>query len=121
MPGPTGRVTSYQPVYSAQFIVYTDAAPNTTYEVPAGATAVIRDFSAIATVAATLVQVTIQDSATAPACIVASLELAGLEQYAQWVGRVVIPAGGIITLNLGSLSAGVSSYVGGYLLTNVAP
>lgn len=110
---------SYSPVFSSQFIVYTDAAPITEYEVPAGFTAVIRDATFIATVAATLCQVSIQDSEAAPACTVISETLAGIETYSQWTGRIVVPAGGLINLVLGSLAAGVSAYVGGYSLRNV--
>lgn len=104
------------PVYSAQFIVYTDASPNFTFDVPTGFTAVIRDFTYWADVAATLAQVEIQDSSAAPGVIVASLEALGVGEYHQWVGRVVVPGGGVITLTLGSLSAGSNIYVGGYLL-----
>jgi len=79
---------------------------------------VIRDVTYWADVAATLVQVAIQDDDAAPECVVVSLEALGVGTYQQWQGRVVVPAGGIITLTVGDLSAGSSVYVGGYLLRN---
>lgn len=115
----TARVVpSYSPVFSTQFIVYVDAAPNLSYEVPAGFTAVVRDVTFYATIAGTLCQVTIQDSGAAPVVTVVSEELAGLGAYEQWTGRVVVPEGGFIGLVLGSLAAGINAYVGGYLLRN---
>lgn len=108
------------PPWSSQFILYTDSAPNLTFEVPAANVAVLRDFTAFATVAATFAQLRIQNSEAAPAITVASLELAAIEAYEQWTGRVVVPGGGVISLNLGSLAAGLEIYVGGYLL-NASP
>jgi hypothetical protein len=104
------------PVFSSQFIVYTDAAPNTSYEVPDGFVAVIRDFTLFTSIGATGAQLSIQNSATASSCVVAWLAAAGLEDYHQWTGRVVVPSGGFITLDVVSAGEGANSYVGGYLL-----
>lgn len=112
---------AYSPVFSTQFILYTDATPNLSYAVPAGATAVLRDATFYSTVAATLCQVNIQDSDEAEAVVVVSEEIAGVGVYAQWTGRVVVPGGGFINLELGSLAAGINAYVGGYLLQNQVP
>jgi hypothetical protein len=111
-------VPSYSPVFSSQFILYTDATPNLSFAVPAGFTAVVRDVTFYATVAGTLCQVAIQDSEDAEGVTVVSEELAGVGVYVQWTGRIVVPAGGLINLVLGSLAAGVNAYVGGYLLRN---
>lgn len=106
-----------RPVYSQQFLAYTDSSPETEFEVPSGYVAVIRQCTAVVTAALTFCQVGIQDSGAAPVCYVWSVELAGLLVSAAFEGRVVVPAGGIISINLGSLSAGASVYVGGYLLS----
>lgn len=109
---------SYSPVFSSQFIVYTDATPNTLFEVPSGFTAVVRDFTAFATASLTLVQLSISDSTGAPECTFASLNLTGLEIAQQWTGRVVVPENGFIVLTAGTLRANLQAYVGGYLLRN---
>lgn len=106
-----------RPVYSEQFIVYTDAAPITEFEVPTGYTAVIRQITGLVTESLTYLQVGIQDDPSAPVCYVWSWEAVGLLVSTTWEGRVVVPALGIISLNLGSLESGTSVYVGGYLLT----
>lgn len=111
-------MASYSPIFSSQFIVYTDSTPNTSFEVPAGFTAVLRDFTASWTLAGTYSQVTIQNDEAAPACIVAQLEMSGLVGYDQWTGRIVVPAGGVINLVIGDAATGLSFYVGGYLLRN---
>ena len=109
-------MASYSPVFSSQFIVYTDSAPTTSFEVPAGFTAVIRDFSAFGQYAATIYQVAIQNSDEAPNCVVAQIELVGVADWGQVQGRWVVPAGGFINLYMGELEIGSQAYVGGYLL-----
>lgn len=110
---------SYSPVFSSQFIVYSDSTPNSSFIVPAGFTAVIRDMTGYANVSATLLHLLIGDSSLAPAVTVASIELAGVGTYGQWTGRVVVPEDGIIEIYSGSLVSGLQVYVGGYLLRNV--
>jgi len=111
-------MASYSPIFSAQFIVYTDSTPNVSYEVPAGFTAVLRDFTAAWTIAGTFFQVGIQNDEEAPECIVAQIEAVGAVGYEQWTGRVVVPSGGFITIEIGEAASGLSFYVGGYLLRN---
>jgi len=107
-----------RPVYSAQFLLYTDSAPNTEYEVPAGFTAVIRDITCYSEAAGTLAQLFIENAAGAPAVTVYSAEVLGFAAYDQWTGRVVVPSGGLMTLTFGELAVGLQVYVGGYLLTD---
>jgi len=111
-------VPSYSPVFSSQFISYTDAAPNTSFDVPTGFTAVVRDITAYATLAATELLVQYGNGEDAPLVSFAQLTLGGISAYAQWTGRVVVPAGGTIELDAGSLVSGLEIYVGGYLLRN---
>lgn len=112
-------MASYSPVFSSQFIVYGGGAGSLEFAVPAGFTAVIRDFTVRAIYAATLAQVQIQNSEAAPAIVVAQLSAAGIEDYEQWTGRVVVPGGGTISALIGTLAADPDIYVGGYLLRNV--
>jgi hypothetical protein len=111
-------VPSYSPVFSSQFILYTDPAPNTEFDVPSGFTAVIRDFTFYTSVGDTVSQLAIQDSGSAPQVVCAQLSGTGVNSYAQWQGRVVVPAGGIITLYPGEVGFDQQMYVGGYLLRN---
>lgn len=109
---------SYSPVFSVQFIVYTPAAPNESYEVPAGFTAVIREVDLYQEAGASTVVVSAQDSDSAPVATFAALSLTGTIDSDQWTGRVVVPAGGIISIYPVSIGTGATVYVGGYLLRN---
>jgi len=114
-------VPSYSPVYSAQFILYTSVDPTTSYEIPSGFTAVVRDFTGYSDGGASLCQLLIQNDGSAPELVVAQLSFAGIAAYAQWQGRVVVPAGGFILIQPGALLVNPGFYVGGYLLRDVAP
>jgi len=111
-------VASYSPVFSAQFIVYTDAAPILAYEVPSGFTAVVRDFSLYTEAGGVVGQLLLADAAGSPECVVASIGALGVAAYGQWQGRIVAPGGAFLTLSLTSEDLGTSAYVGGYLLRN---
>lgn len=76
----------------------------------------IRDFTLFTAVGAVIAYVTIQNSSIAPTVVVARLETVGALAYAQWTGRVVVPAGGFIAVVEGGPSSGTEVYVGGYLL-----
>jgi hypothetical protein len=104
------------PAYSKPFIYYTDSTPNTEFDVPMGFVAVLRDFTAYASAAATICQILAQGSSEADTIAVAQLELAAIAAYGQWTGRVVLPYPGIFTFVAGGLSTGVQAYAGGYLL-----
>ena len=103
-------------IFSAQLILYTEAAPNETFEVPAGFVAVMRDCSLFTAVGAAAGYVTVQNSATGPTVVVARLETVGALAYDQWQGRVVVPAGGFLSFVNGSFGTGGEFYAGGYLL-----
>lgn len=109
---------SYSPVFSTQLILYTDAAPNLSFLVPDGFTAVVRDFSAQTNLGGVIAQLFVQNDVDAPLVCVAQAETAGVAGYDQWQGRVVAPAGATLSLELSTADSGTSVYVGGYLLRN---
>lgn len=112
-------MASYSPVYSAQFVVRHSGDPLVPFIVPDGFTAVIRDFTVFSSAAGLIAQVQIQDSAEAPAVVVAQLGELDVAAYGQWQGRIVLPAPGIINVSLTEVGASAGIYVGGYLLRNV--
>lgn len=109
---------SYSPVFSEQFILSDEALGYPSFLVPAGFTAVVRDFSAFTADGVELAQVLIQNSGAAPAIVVASVGSILAAGYGQWQGRAVCPGGGTISVSLTYLLGGPDVYVGGYLLRN---
>jgi hypothetical protein len=111
-------VASYSPVFSSQFILYTDETPNTQFAVPEGFTAVVREVDI--RIADTLAGVTvgISTDAGAPTIWFTQLTVGVTYASAQWQGRVVCPSPGLIVLSEGSVGTGLTIYVGGYLLRN---
>lgn len=110
---------SYSPVYSVPFIEYTAAAPNETFLVPEGMTAVIRWAGGYVELGEDISNLWISGDLEAPKIYVAVLTPAGINTVSTWSGRVVALEGytiGIDTANFGELS---TVYVGGYLLRNV--
>ncbi len=109
----------YSPVYSAPFIQYSAAAPNTSFEVPAGYTAVCRYGVVTQDIGAYDASFYFQDSEAAPYVTFWSKTGIGEFNTEEWKGRVVVPAGGIIYLFFSTLGSAPSGYLGGYLLRNV--
>lgn len=109
---------SYSPVFSSQFIVASELDGISSFLVPAGFTAVVRDFSSWFSAGGAVVQLVVQNSEAAPGVTVAAVGAAGVAEYSQWQGRVVVPAGGIMTVDTTYLGATPDIYVGGYLLRN---
>lgn len=107
---------AYSPVFSQGFLYYTEATPNDNFEVPPGFVAVIREFDMMVNIAAADAALRIQNSAAAPLINVVYLEVAAILGSAQWRGRIVVPSGGFISLFQFKFGAGMSMYVGGYLL-----
>lgn len=107
-----------EPVYSAQFINYSGSTPNTQYEVPAGFTAVVREIDYTVAAADTALGVYFANSPDAPTIWIDARTIAAVLQSEQWTGRVVVPAGGLITLDAIDVGDTVTVYVGGYLLGN---
>jgi len=106
------------PVYSAPFILYTNAAPNTSFIVPAGFTAVVRQISGYQTIGGWEMAVAFQNSEAAPSYVVAWLGQAGDFNYVAQEGRWVLGEGGIMDCGVSELGSTFSFYVGGYLLAN---
>jgi len=111
-------VPSYSPVFSAQFIVYTDSTPNTEYEVPAGFTAVVRQLSFFSSVSAAGWEFAINNTLGAPLCVIAGNSELGVLVFDNIEGRWVVPETGTMELFFSGPSSGVSFYAGGYLLRN---
>lgn len=109
---------SYSPVFSSQLILGSDSTGYPSFDVPAGFTAVVRDFSQWDIAGGATTELVIQNSGAAPGIVSARLENAGVAAYSQWQGRVVVPEGGIISLTVTHIFAGPDVYVGGYLLRN---
>lgn len=113
-------MSGYSPVFSSQFIVNTQDAPNYAFEVPEGFTAVVRDVTIWTEVGAEACTVGFQNSDAAPVCWFVWLQAVGVGTSNLWQGRVVVPGGGTIVLDEGGISYTTAVYVGGYLLRNVA-
>lgn len=109
---------SYSPVFSAPFIQFTTPAPNAEYQVPAGFTAVVRQWSCYQDIGGWVMKVGIVDAAGAPELTIVEAGQAGDFNYVAGTGRWVVPGGGYILLSLSSLGSDTSAYVGGYLLRN---
>jgi hypothetical protein len=107
-----------RPVYSSPFINWSDAAPNATFEVPSGFTAVVREFDACTVLGDVLIGLYIADSVDASAVYIHYGSVLGAAQSDQWQGRVVVPENGIIGIVGAALGYELGVYVGGYLLTN---
>lgn len=109
---------SYSPVFSQGFIYYTPDTPNSTFDVPTGFTAVIRDVECSCEAGGSLFQIFAANAAGASAYTIQYLTVGGLTTSARWEGRVVVPGGGVIAVSIADLSVNPSCYVGGYLLRN---
>jgi hypothetical protein len=108
----------YSPVYSTPFIEYTPSTPNNSFDVPDGATAIIRQITCVQNVGGYALSTYIQNSGAAPALLIDYEEGIGINVVYQKELRVVCVGGGIITVDLTAVGTAVSVYVGGYLLTN---
>lgn len=105
-------------IYSQGFVYYVDSSPNTDFEVPAGFTAVVREFDCTVGLASSVFSLNVQQSATAPAIGIVIFHLLGELQSGQWTGRVVVNEGGFISLFQQTLGVDATAYIGGYLLRN---
>lgn len=104
-----------RPVYSTRFLGLSGAGiPDTTYTVPAGAVAVVRDVAAyIEADASTYLYVELGEGSI-PIMVLASQ--ASTQVLGHWTGNQVVPAGeGITAVSTSSVVARVA--VSGYLLT----
>lgn len=109
---------SYSPVFSVPFIINNNLAPNTSFEVPTGYTAVIRQITCAQNVGDFIFYLTIQDSEAAPSVTVVLLQSLDVINYADWTGRIVVVEGGIMNIGYTVVGDDFSAYVGGYLLRN---
>lgn len=109
---------SYSPVYSVPFIIYAPGAPNNSFEVPSGYTAVVREFDLYTELGGTQATCQLYNTVAPVYVNFAALLAVGAVTTAQWRGHVAVPGGYIIALNVDGLSTGDSAFVGGYLLQN---
>jgi len=111
-------VPSYSPVFSAPLIQYTTAAPNTSFEVPEGFTAVVRQVTVLVTVGALSGGLFVADDVDAPPLWLDYWNELGVLAIHHQEGRWVCPGGSTLFIVLSELSYLASCYVGGYLLRN---
>jgi hypothetical protein len=104
-------------VYSTPFLLYSDALGGRDFEVPEGAVAVVRDVEAYCSLGGLSMNVAINNPFGDLAVVIAPISDVGVNAGASWHGRVVVPAGYDIHLNLSSVDLESTVYVGGYLLT----
>lgn len=109
---------SYSPVYSSQFILYSEDTPNTTFDVPEGYTAVIRQLSYAVQASETLFSVSIGDTLSAPPVAIDIRTVTGLLTTEHQQGHWAVPGGGVIYLYVETVGANATVYIGGYLLRN---
>lgn len=109
---------SYSPVFSAPLIQYTNATPNTSFEVPSGFTAVARFAAITQDYGGYAAGWYIQDSEAAPGIFFDYTSDLGLLECHQWQGRVVVPEGGFFGFTSSEFGSSLNAYLGGYLLRN---
>lgn len=109
---------SYSNVFSVPFIIYTPETPNTSFAVPEGFTAVVREMDVAQNVGDYHAALGIGLDEAAPAAYVVSATVIGETNWVQWKGRIVVPGGGFIYFGLDTIGSSVAAYVGGYLLRN---
>lgn len=109
---------SYSPVFSQGFIYGTPSSPVSSFAVPEGFTAVIRQWSVYGDISDFIAQLVGQNSAEAPRYVLDTQAQVGIAVQTQGQGRWVVPGGGIISIFVSSLGSTPSWYVGGYLLRN---
>lgn len=107
-----------RPVYSAAFVEYTPDTPNESFLVPEDYTAVLRYASVVQNIGAYNVLMGIANAEDAPVLDVWQVADIGVGSMAMWEGRVVIPGGGYIQMNVSAAGSSISMYCGGYLLAN---
>jgi len=105
-------------VWSTPLIQYSTAAPNLSYLVPAGYTAVVRQISVLQDIGDYDFGCYKQADSTSPPVWFAYAHGLGLLEEYQREGRWVVEAGETLLITFSTLGSGISAYVGGYLLQN---
>lgn len=108
----------YSPVYSVPLILYTEDAANTSFDVPAGMTAVVRQVNVVQSAGAYNFGLYIADSDIAPEVQVLADVSGGTFNTYTASGRWVVNEGGHIRIYVSTILDSLNVYVGGYLLTN---
>jgi len=111
----------YSPVYSTPFITVGGSVGGSAFLVPAGWTAVVREFDLFSYIGAEVAAAYLQESEEAPGIGFASIEAVGAQTSTQWTGRVVALEGWTINLSTYTFAEYSGVYLGGYLLKNNLP
>jgi hypothetical protein len=111
-------VPSYSPVFSQGFIYYTEATPNESFLVPAGFTAVVRECDLYLSEAEVAAWVGLNFDAGGGNLWFWYASGISVASSQPWRGRVVVPGGASIVVDVAALGVSDSLYVGGYLLRN---
>lgn len=110
----------YSPVYSSQFILYNAETPNTSFLVPPGYTAVVRQISCWQDVGGYQFSCFITDDPDVEGINIVSLADIGANISQNEAGRWVVAENGLIGISITVVGSHPQAYVGGYLLRNVA-
>lgn len=109
---------SYSQVYSQPLILYTPSTPNTSFLVPSGFTAVVRQISGYQNIGGWTLETIIAGAGAPDGVTISFLGQAGALNYAAEEGRWAVPEDYYIEINFSELGSTFSCYVGGYLLRN---
>jgi hypothetical protein len=109
---------SQRAVYSVSLIEYTEATPNTSFEVPMGFTAVVREVDLYAELGEEICSMYIQAPGAEVGIGFMARSATGANTSQQWTGRAVVPENYTINLNVENFGAYSAVLVSGYLLTN---
>jgi len=109
---------AFSPVYSVPLIIYTEATPNESFDVPSGYTIVVREIDYYCALGGGSMAASIELAGSGAPCTFAALNVSGINASGQWTGRVPLTEGGTLAIDVTHLGTGDSIYVGGYLLQN---
>jgi len=109
---------AYSPVYSVPLILYTAATPNTSFAVPSGYTAVVREFDYYCALGGGVASLSLEAPGSGSPVTFAALNVSGIAATGQWQGRVALPELFELNLDITSLGVGDTIAVSGYLLQN---
>lgn len=99
-------------------MLYNSETPNSSFEVPAGFTAVVREIDLYAELGGEGMQAFLQGPGASIGIGFAALQALGANTSVHWEGRVVAPENYLIAFNIAGVGLYSSAYVGGYLLRN---
>lgn len=111
-------MASYSPVYSVPFILYTPSTPNTSFLVPSGYSAVVRQISGYQNIGGWTLETIIAGEGAPDGITISFIGQAGALNYGTEQGHWAVPEDYYIEINFSELGSSFSCFVGGYLLRN---